>query len=146
MIGNSDKTPGRPLIAPDLARLLLRLAVGGLMLLHGLHKVQHGLGSIEGMLADKGLPAALAYGTYAGEVLAPILMLLGLFGRIGALLVAFTMGMSIWLAYGGGAFAIDPQYGALATELNWLYLAGALAVFLLGSGRLSVRGGQGAWD
>ncbi len=34
----------------DLGKLLLRLAVGGLMLFHGLHKLFGGVGFISGML------------------------------------------------------------------------------------------------
>lgn len=38
----------------DLGKLLLRLAVGGLMLFHGLHKLFGGVGFISGMLVEKG--------------------------------------------------------------------------------------------
>ena len=41
----------------DFGRLLLRLAVGGLVLLHGVAKLRNGLGGIEGMLEARGLPA-----------------------------------------------------------------------------------------
>ena len=34
----------------DAGKLLLRLAVGGLMLFHGLHKLLDGVGGISGML------------------------------------------------------------------------------------------------
>ncbi len=46
----------------DLGKLLLRLAVGGLMLFHGLHKLFGGVGFISGMLVEKGLPGFIAYG------------------------------------------------------------------------------------
>lgn len=144
MLGK-DERPTKPLASADLGRLVLRLAVGGLMLLHGIHKVQNGIGGIEDMLADKGLPEAIAYGVYVGEILAPVLVVVGLFGRLGALIMVFNMAMSMWLAFGEGTFAIN-EHGALATEVNWLYLAGALAIFFLGSGRISLRAGKGAWD
>ena len=40
----------------DFGKLLLRLAVGGLMLFHGLHKLFDGVGGISNMLVAKGGP------------------------------------------------------------------------------------------
>eukprot|EP01036_Dinobryon_divergens_P007270 gene7270-9688_t len=53
----ASDTPGA-----DAGRLLLRLAVAGMMLLHGLSKVLQGPGSVAGLLEKSGLPPALAYG------------------------------------------------------------------------------------
>ncbi len=50
----------------DAGKLLLRLAVGGLMLFHGLHKLLDGVGGISGMLVAKGLPGFIAYGVLVG--------------------------------------------------------------------------------
>jgi putative oxidoreductase len=129
----------------DMALLLVRVSVGGLMIFHGIDKLRHGLGGIEGMLAAKGLPEFLAYGVPVGEILAPLLVLAGVFGRIGGLIMAFNMLMAIWLANGGDIFALGEQ-GGLKIELPLLYLCGALAVFFAGSGRYSLRRGDGRWD
>lgn len=88
------------LLNPDLAKLLLRLCVGGLMLFHGIFKITHGADVYVGMLESKGLPGLMAYGVYIGEVLAPLLIILGYQVRISALIVAFTMFMAIYLVYG----------------------------------------------
>jgi putative oxidoreductase len=124
----------------DLALLVLRLAVGGLMLLHGIHKIRQGfdagLSGVESMLVNKGLPEALAIGVYLGEILAPLALLVGWFVRPAALLVAFTMVMSIWLAYSDRILDLN-QHGGSEIELNLLYLAGALALALSGGGRLA---------
>ena len=50
----------------NIGLLLLRLSTGGLMLFHGVAKLQGGLGFLQGMLAAKGLPAFLAYGALVG--------------------------------------------------------------------------------
>ena len=55
----------------DFGKLLLRLAVGGLMLFHGMHKLIGGVDGISGMLVAKGLPGFIAYGVLIGEVVAP---------------------------------------------------------------------------
>ena len=75
----------------DVGKLLLRLAVGGLMLFHGIHKLIDGVDGISGMLAAQGLPGFIAYGVLVGEVVAPCLLILGVLTRPAALVLAFTM-------------------------------------------------------
>ena len=122
----------------DLARLLLRIAVGGLMLCHGLYKLRHGVGGIASSVTAHGLPSAVAYGVYLGELLAPIAVLLGIFTRPAAAIVAVDMIVAVWLAHTGDLFHLG-KAGGYALELQALYLVGALALALLGSGRYAVR-------
>lgn len=68
----------RLLDKPDFGKLFLRVSFSVLMLFHGWHKVHGGIGAIEGMLTNAGLPAFIGYGVYAGEVIIPILMILGI--------------------------------------------------------------------
>jgi len=46
---------------PDIAKLLLRLSVGILMLFHGIHKMIHGIGGIKSLTVNAGLPEFFAY-------------------------------------------------------------------------------------
>ncbi len=46
-------------MADDIGKLVLRLTLGGLILLHGISKVKNGVEGIAGMLQAQGLPAAL---------------------------------------------------------------------------------------
>ena len=85
----------------DFGKLLLRLAVGGLMLFHGMHKLIGGVDGISGMLVAKGLPGFIAYGVLIGEVVAPVLIVLGILTRPAALVLAFTM-IVAWLMVGTG--------------------------------------------
>lgn len=127
----------------DAGKLLLRLAVGGLMLFHGLHKLIDGVDGISGMLVAKGLPGFIAYGVLAGEVVAPWLLILGVLTRPAALVLAFTMVVA-WLMVGTGkTFALD-AVGAWAIESLVYFFIGALAIALLGGGRYSLAG-QSAW-
>lgn len=133
----------KKLACDDLGKLLLRLAVGGLMLFHGLHKLFGGVGFISGMLVEKGLPGFIAYGVLIGEVVAPVLIVLGLFTRPAALVLAFTMVIA-WLMVGTGkTFALD-AVGAWAIESLVYFFIGALAVAFLGAGRYAV-GKDPAW-
>ncbi len=115
------------------------------MLLHGIHKIQNGIGAIENMVVAKDLPRGLAMGVYVGEVVAPIMILIGFLTRPAGLLVAATMAISIWLAYGTAAFNLT-QHGGLAVEVNLLYLAGGIMLSITGAGRFSVGRGEGKWS
>jgi putative oxidoreductase len=129
----------------DAGKLLLRLVVGGLMLLHGIAKLTNGVDGIEGMLEKHGLPAVLAYGAYVGEVVAPLFVMIGLFTRPAALAMAVNMLFAIGLAHANDIFKLGPQ-GGWALELQGFYLFGALAIALLGAGRLSFGGLHGRWN
>ncbi|HEY2453995.1 MAG TPA: DoxX family protein [Scandinavium sp.] len=121
----------------DLGRLLLRLAVGGLMLFHGLHKLFDGVDGISAMLVAKGLPGFVAYGVLVGEVVAPCLIIIGVFTRPSALVLALTMVVA-WLMVGTGkTFALD-AVGAWAIESLVYYFVAALAIACLGAGRYAL--------
>lgn len=121
----------------DFGRLLLRLAVGGLMLFHGLHKLIGGIDGIAGMLVAKGLPGFIAYGVLIGEVIAPVLIVIGVLTRPAALALAFTM-IVAWLMVGVGKTGALDQTGAWAIESMVYFFIGGLAVAFLGAGRYSL--------
>ncbi|MDA7415405.1 DoxX family protein [Xenophilus arseniciresistens] len=129
----------------DAGKLLLRLSLGLLMLLHGLFKIGTGPGFVVGLLEGLGLPGVLAYGVYVGEIVAPVLLIIGLWTRPAALVVAINMVVAIVLVHTGHFFALTKQ-GGWALELQGLFLFGALAVALLGAGRYSVGGSQGRFN
>lgn len=133
----------RMLTHEDLGKFLLRLAVGGLMLFHGLHKLFAGIDGISGMLIAKGFPGFIAYGVLVGEVIAPCLIILGILTRPAALVLAFTM-IVAWLMVGmNETWALD-KTGAWAIESLVYFFIGALAVTFLGAGRFSLAGNS-AW-
>ena len=124
----------------DTGKLVLRLSVGGLMLFHGIAKIMHP-GSLEfigGMLAGYGLPAILAYGVYIGEVVAPLMIVVGYKARIGGLIVAVNMLFALVLAHTGDFFSLS-EHGGWMIELQMFYLLSAVAVVFLGSGRQAIK-------
>ncbi len=123
---------------PDIAKLVLRLALGVLMLFHGYAKLIHGIGPIEAMLVAKGLPAFLALGVYIGEIVAPLMLIAGAQVRIAALLVTANMVVAIMLAHLGDVFALSAQ-GGWRLELQGFYLFTAVALILLGGGKYGVQ-------
>lgn len=134
-----------PLLNPNIGLLLLRVSLGGLFFLHGINKLQNGVEGMKGMLTSNGLPAVMAYGVYVGEVLAPILIILGIATRPAALTIAFTMVVAIYVAHGDNMFALG-KHGESAIELPLLYLCGALTLVFTGSGKFGLRRGKKLLD
>ena len=125
-------------MAEDGGKLVLRLTLGILILLHGLSKITGGVSGISGMLQGAGLPAALAYGVYVGEVAAPLLVIIGFYARIGALVIVVNMLFAIGLAHSGDLFSFG-RSGGWAIELQAMFLLTALAVALIGPGKYAVN-------
>jgi putative oxidoreductase len=122
----------------DLAKLFLRIAVGGLMLLHGIGKVRGGIASIASRVTEHGLPAFISYGVYIGELVAPLAMVLGIFARPAAAIVAVNMAFAVWLVHVDDLVRLG-KGGGWALELQGLYFVGAVAVALLGAGRYALK-------
>ena len=114
-------------------------------LLHGISKLGGGVGFIGGMLQKAGLPAILAYGVYIGEIVAPLLILAGLFTRAAALVVAINMVVALLLVHTAEFFTLA-KTGGWALELQGMYLGGAIALVFLGAGRYSLGGPHGRWN
>lgn len=120
----------------DLGLLILRISTGGLMLLHGIAKLQHGAGMIESMVIDAGLPSFIAYGVYVGEVIAPLLILLGVGTRGAAVVFAGNCFVAALLAHSQEIFTLGAQ--GWAVELLGLYFFGALALVFTGGGKYAL--------
>lgn len=129
----------------DLGKLILRLTLGVLILLHGLSKITNGVGGISGMLTSHGLPGALAYLALVGEVVAPILIILGLFTRLGGWIIAINMLFAFGLAHSGQLASLS-QSGGWALELQGMFLFTAVAIGFMGAGRFSVGGTNGRFN
>ena len=123
----------------DLAKLLLRVTLGVLILLHGIAKLNGGLSGITGMVEAQGLPGFLGYAVLICEVVAPLMVIAGFHARIGAVLIALNMVVAIVLVHMGELGSFNAQ-GGWALELQGMFLATAVAIALLGPGRFSVNG------
>ena len=121
----------------DTGKFILRVSLGVLILLHGIAKLQGGVGFISGMLAQHGLPGALAYLVYIGEVVAPVLLIIGLYTRPAAWIVAINMLVAFALVHMKDLTALGKQ-GGWALELQGMFLVAALALAFMGGGRFAL--------
>ena len=127
----------------DLGLLVLRLTIGLLMIPHGINKLLHpdAFGYIESTLDAKNLPTFIAYGVFIGEIVAPLLIVLGFRSRLAAL-VMFLNGLAT--PYSDKLSALN-QYGGWAPELPALFFLGALALFFTGGGKYALST-RNKWD
>ena len=107
--------------------VLLRVSLALLMLLHGWAKIRYGIGSIEAKIAALGAPGFLAYGVYLGEVVAPLLLLVGLWVVPAALVIAANMVVAFVLVHTHQILMLNNS-GGWALELQAFYFVSALVV------------------
>src|SRR5690606_1852647 len=132
-------------MAQDAGKLVLRVADGGLVLLHGSAQIINGPSHILGMMARLGMPEVFGYAVYIGEVLAPSLVIIGLLTIPAALIIVVNLIFAIVMAHGDQLFTLTKS-GGWALELQGMFLFGALAIALLGAGRYSAGGSYGKWN
>ncbi|MBY0229910.1 MAG: DoxX family protein [Gemmataceae bacterium] len=125
----------------DLAMLVLRVGFGVLMALHGWQKVQNYemvVSQFKDPL-DIGLSNSLALNLAIGAELAcSALVVLGVFTRVAALPVLFTMGVAAFVVHQNDPVMMTGKGGAKEPAL--MYFIAFLAIFLAGPGRFSVDG------
>lgn len=117
--------------------LILRLSIGLMMLLHGIAKLMHGIAPIEEMVIGAGMPAFFAYGVYIGEVIAPLLIILGIATRASSLVFVINCLVAIFMVHSTQLTRLTQQ-GGWAIELLGLYLFGALALVFMGGGKFAI--------
>ncbi len=106
-----------------LALLVMRLALGAVMLAHGTQKVFGGLHHHAQMVASLGMPAWLGYVSSFAEFFGGLLLLIGLFTRIAALAVCIDLVVAIWKVHwhnglvGNGGFEFPLALAALGFAL-----------------------------
>ena len=124
----------------DFGKFILRLTLGILMLFHGVEKIinPESLGFIKLQLANVGWPEVLAYGVYIGEVVAPLMIILGILARLGGVVVVVNMIFAVVLIHANELISLG-EHGGWALELQGFYLLCGLVIVFLGSGRIAAK-------
>lgn len=113
------------------AAFFMRLAVGGVFLVHGIAKFERGIGATAHMLANIGFPFATIFAVIliTIETIGAICILLGILTRAWAATMAVVMVVAI--------LAVKVRNG-MNFELEALLLAGSVTLVALGDGPLSI--------
>lgn len=118
------------------AALLLRLALGVMLLAHGLLKVMvFTPAGTAGFFASLGLPGWLAYPTMGVEIIGGLLLIAGYQSRAVALLVVPILVGSLWAHSGNGWLFSNANGG---WEYSLFLTFAALSQALLGDGAYSI--------
>ena len=121
----------------DIGKLILRVSITGLMLFHGFFKLFNGIDGIKGLVTQAGLPEFLAYGVYFGEIVFPILIIIGLYTRISSIFFALTMVFAIFLAHSNEIFVLG-KTGGPVIELALIYLLTSISIMFIAAGKYSL--------
>ena len=121
----------------DFGKLVLRVVLGLLVLLHGVAKLQNGVGGMMPMVQGIGLPGWFAYAVFLGEIAGPIMIILGVFTRTGAFLIFVNMIFAILLVHRPELLTLGKQ-GGWALELQGMYLFTAFALMFMHPGKYAM--------
>ncbi|WP_284464113.1 DoxX family protein [Chryseobacterium sp.] len=121
----------------DLGLLISRIAIAFPMSVYGINKLIHGVGFIEEMMTMHGLPSFFAYGVFAGEIIAPIMLIIGFRARLAGLIFAANCFTATILAQTSNIFKLN-DFGGWALELLFIYLIIGLSFFFSGAGKYAV--------
>jgi len=116
----------------DLGLLVLRVGVSALMLTHGFPKLMQLLEGNTNIVGDPiGVgPLISSILIVIGEVIAPVLVLIGLKTRLAAIPTIITMAVAAFIVHGG-----DPLTDK---TMALLYLIAFTAIAFMGAGKISV--------
>ena len=128
----------------DTGLLLQRLSIGILILFHGIANLTSHYSFIKSLLNGIGIPEFVAYSVFIGEIIAPILIIIGWRTRLASLVLAINMLTAILMAHTSDIFTLN-QFGGWGIELQALYLFGAIVIFLLGAGKYAIST-TSKWD
>jgi len=116
----------------DLGLLVLRVGLAAMLLNHGIPKFLEFLGGNMAVAGDPigigGLITTLL--VILAEIIAPVLIIIGLKTRMAALLVMVLMAMAVFVVHADDPFGVK--------EKALLYLVGFTAIALMGAGKISV--------
>jgi putative oxidoreductase len=120
----------------DLGLTLLRVILGVVFLAHGYQKLfVYGIGGVTGAFTQMGIPAAhlSAYLATFAEFFGGLALLLGLFTRLAAIPVAFTMVVAILQVHLQGGF-----YAPKGVEYPLTLLVANIALVVAGGGAFAL--------
>ena len=123
----------------DAGLLLLRLGLGGLLFYHGANKLGvfggRGVRGFAAGLEKMGIRPAYPFSLLAAlsQTVGGALLVLGLFGPVGALLLASSMGVAVTVLLGNGFSMARGGY-----EYSLVLTVAFLALSLTGAGRFSL--------
>ena len=128
----------------NTAIFLFRIAIPFTMLIYGIDKIRNGTGFIGSLLEAYGLPLILANGVFVGEIIAPLMLLIGFRTRMAGLLLSFNCLLAILMAQTQNILTLNP-FGGWSLDLLFIYLMAGIAFYYSGAGKHAISTSN-LWD
>lgn len=128
----------------DIGLLLLRTSIASTMLVYGITKLINGVSFISDVLSDYGLPSFLSYGVYIGEILAPLLIIIGYRTKLAGLIFAINCLVAILMVQLPNFFSLN-EFGGWYVGPIVIYFVFGLAMFYIGAGKIALSS-TNKWD
>lgn len=124
--------------------LILRVSIAFTMLIYGISKLSFGIDFISDLISKTGLPSFLSYGVFVGEIIAPMLIIIGFRTKVAGLIFAFNCFIAILLVQLPNLLKLN-EFGGWEISLLFIYTLFGIALFFTGAGKYSVST-KNKWD
>jgi putative oxidoreductase len=124
--------------------LLLRVSIAFTMLIYGITKLLFGNDFITSLLNQYGLPIFLSYGVFIGEIIAPILIIIGFRTKLTGLIFAINCLVAILMVQLPNLLKLN-EFGGWAIGLIFIYMMFGIAMFFIGGGKYALSTNN-KWD
>lgn len=124
--------------------LLLRVSIAFTMLIYGISKLTFGIDYIKDLVSQYGLPTFISYGVFIGEILAPILIIIGFRTKLAGLVFAVNCFVAIIMDRFPDVLSLN-EHGGWAIGLIFIYMMFGIAMFFTGSGKHALSTNN-KWD
>jgi len=124
--------------------LILRVSIALTMLVYGITKLIFGIDFITSLLNQYDLPSFIGYGVFIGEILAPILIIIGYRTKLVGLVFAINCFVAVVMVQLPNLLKLN-ESGGWAIGLIFIYMMFGIALFFTGAGKyaLSIKN---KWD
>lgn len=124
--------------------LILRVSIAFTMLIYGITKLIYGNAFITDLIHQYGLPSFLAYGVFIGEIIAPMLIIIGFRTKLAGLVFAINCLVAILLVQLPNSLKLN-EYGGWAIGLIFIYMMFGIALMFSGAGKYAIST-KNKWD
>ena len=124
--------------------LLLRVSIAFTMLIYGISKLTFGIDYIKDLVSQYGLPTFISYGVFIGEILAPILIIIGFRTKLAGLVFAVNCFVAIIMDRLPDVLSLN-EHGGWAIGLIFIYMMFGIAFLFTGAGKYALST-QNKWD
>jgi putative oxidoreductase len=124
--------------------LIIRIGISFTMLIYGITKLIYGIDFINDVFTQHGLPSFFGYGIFIGEIIAPILIILGFRTKLAGLVFAINCLAAILMVQLPNLLKLN-EFGGWAIGPIFIYMIFGVALIFTGAGKYAVSVNN-KWD